>query len=596
MGRRLHGPTVHVADHTGGTVHTPASRRAPWRRTLALLGAVALVFAACGGDDDDDAEDPAPGEGTTTTAPTAEPVRGGTLVYAVEADTASPWDPRGMICAAACHSTVGRTVFEPLVILGDDGQPHPYLLESFEANDDFTVWTLVVREGIKFHDGTDLNADAVAAHIEAGRSSALLAAAVRPIQTVESDAAMTVTVTMSEPWPAFPVYLNSQIGYVPSPTWTAAVDAGTADVTAPVGTGPFRFTEYESGDNGHFSAERFEDYWRGDGPNSVTGEGLPYLDGIEVRFIPDGQARSEALLSGEIDMLQTANGVEITDLEAEEGVNVTLLDNPFEVETGYILVNQSETDASGNTNFLSDERVRRALAHATNNEVISETRTAGRHPVANGPFPPGVIGHLDETGYPEFDLEAAQALIEEVEAELGPVTIAFKTTNDPFNLTTAELIKEMWEEAGVEVTIDQIPQGEFINQALAGNFQAFTWRLHAGTDPDQQFVWWHSSLTEGLALNFGRIIDPEVDRLLGEIRTLTEPDERQAAAEELNRYFAERVFHLWNTWIFWGLAHQDNVFNVGGLTIPGAEGVRAINMGANLPGIIQPGEIFETGE
>ena len=48
----------------------------------------------------------------------------------------------------------------------------------------------------------------------------------------------------------------------------------------------------------------------------------------------------------------------------------------------------------------------------------------------------------------------------------------------------------MWEEVGFEVTIDQIPQGEFINQALAGNFQVFGWRNHGGVDPDQQFVWW----------------------------------------------------------------------------------------------------------
>jgi peptide/nickel transport system substrate-binding protein len=562
-----------------------------------LLGAFALTVAACGGGDDEEGGGGGGnGDGTTTTAPSTEPVRGGTLVYAVEADTSAPWLPSAMICAAACHSTVGRTVFEPLVILGSDGEPYPYLLESFTPNADFTQWTLTAREGIKFHDQTDLNGDAIAAHIEAARNSALLAAAVAPISGVASDGALSATVSLSEPWPAFPVYLNSQLGYVPSPTWAAAVAAGTADATEPVGTGPFEYESYESGDNGRFTATRFADYWRGDGPNSVTGEGLPYLDAIEVRFIPDSQARSQALLSGDIDMLQTANGVEVTDLEAEDGINVTLLDSPFEVETGYNLINQQETDASGNPNPFHDIRVRQALAMATNNEVLSETRTAGRYAPANGPFAPGVDGYLEDTGYPEYDPEGARALLEEVSAETGaPVAISYKTTNDPFNLTTAEVLKEMWEEVGFEVSIDQIPQGEFINQALAGNFQIFGWRLHAGTDPDQQFVWWSSTTTTGIALNFGRIIDEEVDRLLGEIRTQTDPDARRQAAEDLNRYFAEQVFHAWNWWVFWGLAHADNVYNVAGLSIPGApEGVRAINMGANLPGVIQPGEIFES--
>ena len=575
---------------------TPASRRAPWRRIIALLGAATLVVAACGGGDDEEGGGGGGGEteGSATTQATGEPVRGGTLIYAVEADTASPWLPSAMICAAACHSTIGRTIFEPLMVVADDGNTYPYLLESATPNDDFTVWTLVLREGIKFHDGTDLNADAVAAHIEAAQGSALLSAAVAPIETVASDGALTTTVTMDQPWPAFPTYLNSQLGYVPSPTWTAAVAAGTADATEPVGTGPFQFESYESGDNGRLTATRFEDYWRGDGPNSVTGEGLPYLDAIEVRFMPDSQARSQALLAGDIDLVQTNNGVEIDDLESEDGIVVTTLTSPFETETSYLLINNMP-EVGGQPNPFADVRVRRALAHATSNEVLDEARAAGRWEQANGPFPPGVIGHLEDTGYPEFDVAAAQALLEEVEAETGePVQIAYKTTNDPFNLTTAELLKETWEQAGFEVTIDQIPQGEFINEALAGNFQVFGWRNHSGVDPDQQFVWWSSTTSTGIALNFGRIIDPEVDRLLGEIRSNTDEDARQQAAEDLNRYFAENVFNVWNNWVFWGLAHDDNVFNVRGTTIPDApEGVRGINMGANLAGAVFPGEIFE---
>jgi peptide/nickel transport system substrate-binding protein len=577
-------------------VHRPASRRAPWRRTIATLAAATLVVAACGGGDDEEGGGGGGGgEATTTTAPTAEPTRGGTLVYAVEADTAAPWLPSSMVCAAACHSTVGRTVFEPLVVLADDGNYYPYLLESIEPNADFTSWTLVVREGVKFHDGTDLNADAVAAHIEATRTSALLQAAVKPIVEVVSDGAMTVTVNTDVSWPAFPTYLNSQLGYVPSPTWTAAVTAGTAQPTEPVGTGPFKFESYEAGENGRFVASRFEDYWRGDGPNAVTGEGLPYLDGIEVRFIPDSQARSQALLAGDIDLVQTNNGVEINDLESEDGVFVTTLTSPFETEVSYLLINNS-ADVQGAPNPFADIRVRRALAHATNNEVLSEARTAGRFPPANGPFAPGVIGHLEDTGAPQYDPDAARALLEEVQAETGsPVTIAYKTTTDPFNLTTAELLKEMWEEVGFTVTIDQIPQGEFINEALAGNFQVFGWRNHSGIDPDQQFVWWSSTAATGIALNFGRIIDPEVDRLLGEIRSQTDEAARTAAAEDLNRYFGEQVFNVWNNWVFWGLAHDDNVFNVKGTTIPGApEGVRGLNIGANLAGAIFPGEIFES--
>jgi len=561
-------------------------------RLLAAAAALSLVAAACGGDDgDDDSATPGGEEGATeTTQPEVEPVRGGTLVYAVEADTASPWTPQAMVCAAACYSTVGRTVYEPLTIGGDDGEIYPYLLESIEPNEDFTVWTLVVRDGILFHDGTPLDGPAVSLNLQLTSQAPLTSLATGPIDTITDDGAMTVTVTMSTPWPAFENYLTSQLGLMASPTWLRAVEAGTADPTEPVGTGPFRYESYESGENGRFTATRFEDYWRGDGPSSVTGEGLPYLDRVEVRFVPDSQARTQALLSGDLDLIQTNNGVEIADLREQDGFAVETMENQAEIETAYLLINNAP-EVNGAPNPMADVRVRRALALATDNEVLSQTRSAGLYPVANGPFPPGRIGYLEDTGFPQYDPDAARELVAEIEADTGePLVVAFKTTTDPFNLTTAELLKEMWEEVGMEVTIDQIPQGEFINQALAGNFQVFQWRNHAGGDPDSQYVWWSSTTTAGIALNFGRIVDAEVDRLLEEIRTGTDEAERQAAAEDLNRRFAEQVFNVWNTWVFWGHAHADSVRNVGVLHIPGApDGVRAL-----IGGVITPIEIFET--
>jgi peptide/nickel transport system substrate-binding protein len=241
---------------------------------------------------------------------------------------------------------------------------------------------------------------------------------------------------------------------------------------------------------------------------------------------------------------------------------------------------------------MADIRVRRALAMATDNETLSQARAAGTYPVANGPFPPGRDGYLDDTGFPTFDLEGAQALVEEVETETGtPLVVALKTTTDPFNLTTSELLKEMWENAGFDVLLDQIPQGEFINQALAGNFEVFTWRNHNGVSPDDQFVWWSSTTTSGIALNFGRIDDPEVDRLLDIIRTDTDADARTAAAEDLNRYFAEQVFNVWNWWSFWGFAHPESVHNAGTFHIPGApDGVTSL-----IGGTITPIEMFKTG-
>jgi peptide/nickel transport system substrate-binding protein len=148
----------------------------------------------------------------------------------------------------------------------------------------------------------------------------------------------------------------------------------------------------------------------------------------------------------------------------------------------------------------------------------------------------------------------------------------------------------MWEEVGFEVELDQIPQGEFINEALAGNFEVFTWRNHPGTVPDSQFVWWSSTTTSGIALNFGRIDDPEVDRLLDVMRTNTDEAARTAAAEDLNRYMNEQVFNVWNWWSFWAYAHPETVHNVDTFHIPGApEGVTSL-----IGAVTTPIEVFKT--
>ena len=78
--------------------------------------------------------------------------------------------------------------------------------------------------------------------------------------------------------------------------------------------------------------------------------------------------------------------------------------------------------------------------------------------VANGPFPPGSIGYLDDTGYPTYDPEGAKQIVDEWEQENGPLRISYKTTSDEFNLISGELFAQLWEEAGNEVTIDTIDQ------------------------------------------------------------------------------------------------------------------------------------------
>ena len=84
----------------------------------------------------------------------------------IEADTSSPWMPAEMLCAISCHQLI-KSVFDPMVVPNEDGGWAPYLLESLTPNDDFTVWTMKVRDGVTFHDGTPLDGAALADNIDA---------------------------------------------------------------------------------------------------------------------------------------------------------------------------------------------------------------------------------------------------------------------------------------------------------------------------------------------------------------------------------------------------------------------------------------------
>jgi hypothetical protein len=105
----------------------------------------------------------APEETTTTAA--EKPVPGGKLVVSGEAEVANAWTPQKMQCDTYCQQRA-RTFFDPIAAFGTDNEVHPYVAESITPNDDFTVWTVKLREGIKFHDGTDLNADAAIKNLQ----------------------------------------------------------------------------------------------------------------------------------------------------------------------------------------------------------------------------------------------------------------------------------------------------------------------------------------------------------------------------------------------------------------------------------------------
>ncbi len=529
-------------------------------RLLALLLGLAMVAAACGGDDDT-TDNANPDEGPTDSEPdesdAGDPVPGGKLTYGLEADTSTPWTPAKSVCAISCHMIM-RSVFDTLTLFGEDGSVQPNLLESFEANDDFTEWTLTPKSGITFHDGTPFDAAAIKVNLDAHLTSFLTAKALLNVEGVELSAdGASAVVTMKSPWNRFPVFLSGQIGYQASPAWLTAAEADPALEAAPVGTGPFVFKSYEVGSS--FVATKNAEYWRAD-------EGLPYLDEIEYRVLADAQARKNALLSSDIDIMHTSAGLVISDLREDDSIELT--ENSSFGETNYTLMNVDNPDSP-----INDVRIRKALAMGIDNQVLIDRRGAGIGQQANGPFSPDQAGYLEETPYPAYDPEGAKALVEEYKADTGvsSVDIAYTTTTDPANLETGELLKQFWDEIGLNVELAQIEQGSFIVTALSGDFEMFGWRNHGGVDPDSQRIWWHSETADAppaLALNFGRIKDDVIDEQLDALRQTNDEDEITAAAQAINTQFGEQVYNLWGSWTVWGIAKDPKVNGLDSFVLP----------------------------
>ena len=612
------------------TSRSPGRRRG--RIFAAAVISLGLVAAACDNKKDEDTvsggdDTTAPGETgapNTTVAPTDPPitdppveaVQGGKLVVAGEAEVANPWTPAQMQCDSFCQMRA-RTVYDPLVVVDSDLNWRPYLAESVTPNDDNTVFTIKLREGIKFHDGTDLNADVAMYNLNQAGSGLLVSAAVKDLArdpacwtadgglnnlacalVMEKIDEFTFTIATGLngdassplPWPLFPYYLGGQFAFMASQQWLESVAADPAKSIEMTGTGPFVYQEYQPGEGGKLVVTRNPNYWQ----TASNGMQLPYLDEIEFRVISDSQVRAQALRSGDVDLIATSDSAVVSEFDPNfEGSDPGDFKLTLQLEygeTNYILLHLSKPGP------LQSREVRCALTQAIDKQDLINVIANGYPQPSNGPFSPGQEGNLLDNGAPAFDTAAAAAAIETYEAANGPVTINYSTTTSATSLATAEYLQQVWGDIGVDVTIDQIEQSKLINNALFGDaaFDAFGWRNHAGLFADQQYFWWHGSaaLPDGqLALNFGRLNDPEVNRLLEEIRVEADVDVRRGLAEDLNRRFASECFIIPTSFTTWGVISRPGVEGIATLEQPDGQG-GYVRDGAGFPGQVWLTEVF----
>jgi peptide/nickel transport system substrate-binding protein len=536
-------------------------RRARERSRRLLAAAVVVLLAACasvsssatqpsGGDDDDAAAGP--------------PQRGGTLTYGLEAETTNGWClPEGQLAISGIQ--VARAVYDTLTVPTGDGTFAPFLAESVSPNADYTEWSITLRPGITFSDGSPLTAEVVKNNLDAyrgkypGRSSLLLAFVFGDVADVQVVGPLTVQVTTSRPWPSFPSFLygSGRVGIMGQ----AQLDDAENCAKNLIGTGPFRLDEWRVND--HLTVVRNEHYWRTDS----AGAQLPYLDAVEFRPMPEQQQRVNALKSGQLDAFHISSNTGALTIDEMRGLDdaeqVNLAESDDFAEVGLLMLNTTKPP-------FDNPIAREAAALAVQRELASEILAKGIGRLADGPFAPGSIGYLEDTGFRTSDPDRARELVAQYEQETG-LPFEFQITSDPTPelVQLVQLTKQFFEDVGMKVSITTLEQSALIQKAIEKGYQAITFRNYPGLDPDGNYVWWYDAATN--PVNFMGFSDPEVDTLLDQGRESADPAARQQIYQELNRELAREHYMLWTSWTVWAVPADENVHGVVGARPPGGE-------------------------
>ena len=463
---------------------------------------------------------------------TAKPVKGGSLTFGIDTEesgfdpSTARWDEGGFL--------YGRSVMDPLAVVNASGGVEPYLAESITSNEDFTSFTVNLRPGIVFHDGTPLDANALHLNIEKQSTSVLTGPAFADqISSASVTGPLAVTIAMKTSWAPFPYYLaQAQTGYIAAP----AMLNNPNGTSHPIGTGPFLFSDWVP--NSHMTATRNPHYWR---------KGYPYLNSITFKPIIDPNARANALQTGEVDIMHTNSPSSL--LQFRGNKSWSYYDNSGQVvgqpTVQCIMLNTS-------TAPFNNKTLRTAMAMCINQVQFSKVVNKGIDAPMSGLFIPG-SEYYTKTTYPKYNPTQAAKLVKQVQQQTGkPVSFTLNSTSNADVLRAAQFVQQAFQTAGMKVNINIAAQAALINDALGGTYQATLWRQFGAVDPDLNYVWWSTQTTAPpLALNMARNSDPRIQTALLAGRTTNNKADRVKAYQQVNQYLAEDIPYVWfgrDTW------------------------------------------------
>jgi len=479
-----------------------------------------------------------------------EPVQGGVLRLSLGEDP-DQLDPARTIELTA--SQVMEVVYDRLVYIDDEGLPQPWIAESWEISDDGKVITFKIREGMKFHDGTDVDANAVKFSYDRILDPEMAApykSFVETLESVDAPDATTAVFNFSEPYAPF--FTNSTIIGIVSP---AAVEQFGDDFGHnPVGSGPFMFKEWQPGTKIVF--ERFPDYVNP--REDDTNKGPAYVDSIEYNIIGEAATRTAAFESQELDLLD----IEFEDVERfsqTPGLTILSLQNSNNIN----FVEFSDRPPFDNVAF------RKAINYAIDRDAIVELTYLGNATVNPCPLPVGNAAFdadlCAEHGY-TFDPERAREMLAEANLTDGD-------GNGFVEMDGEELAVTLWTYTGFperEKAVE-IMQADFNEIGLKTDIQAVDFgalqpMLESGETGLDYMRWTlvDQSILSAMFKSPGwtqQTSDPELDALLDVADTTVDPEARLEASHAAMVYILDNaiIAPIASDWI--NVAAHDYVQN-----------------------------------
>mgnify|MGYP000857581130 CR=1 FL=1 len=480
---------------------------------------IVLLVTACSPAAPAETEEPAEQTTEETGSEETPADNGGTMMFAIGSD---PTIVNPLYADDRVSLTIARPLFEELyTVSGSD--IHYILAESMTPSEDFLSYTLVLKEGIKWHDGQPLTADDVIFTLEtvldesqAAKYRSSLIQNGQPISFSKVDD-RTVEFKLAEV--SIP-FLNSISAIRPIPKHIfEGSDVGQNSANqSPIGTGPFKFAEHKSGET--YTLVRNEEY------HGETAQ----LDSVVYRVIPDANAQLVALENGEIHAAYIKSN-SFDRFNNNENFNLYTFDEGM-VSNIFMRVNNPA---------LEDIRVRQAIAYAIDKQILLDGAFGGdsfARP-AYSPFSSNTAYYTEDVEKYDFDLEKAKQLMAEAGVEDLTLRFMYTATNTDQE-KEAVLVQEMLREIGITVELMPLERATFIEKLLDKSNMDFELAANGyvmGTHPNGYMSLFRSDS----ASNFSGYFNPEVDRLFDEAAKETDDALREEMYNEIQRIVSEDV-------------------------------------------------------